>query len=407
MRLTNRQIDALKPKSSRYEVWDGSGFGVRVTPRGTKSFIWVYHHEGRPRRMTLGSYPKMTLADGRLRLAEARKILERGEDPGAKNVAARRAEKQAESVAKLAERYLELWARPRKRSAAEDERILRSDILPAWGRRKARTITRRDVVALLDSIVERGSPIAANRTLALIRRMFNWAVERDMIETSPCVGVRAPSAERQRDRVLTGDEIRTFWRAMNGREDAREDSTGNEPRRIRMSDGIRHALKFQLVTAQRKGEIVGAEWDEFDLSDRVWTIPADKAKNGFAHRIPLSPLAMELLEKIKAAAGDSRWLFPSRRGDKSITPLAVNHALRNNRAALGIEDITPHDLRRTAASGMTSIGFSRLVVSKILNHAESGVTAVYDRHSYDTEKRQALDAWAEKLSENSAVTLYD
>jgi integrase len=125
----------------------------------------------------------------------------------------------------------------------------------------------------------------------------------------------------------------------------------------------------------------------------MWTIPASKAKNGFAHRVPLSTLALDLLAQVRAGAGDSRWLFPSRRGDKPITPLAINHGLRSNRTAIGIRDVTPHDLRRTAASGMTSIGLSRLVVSKILNHAEIGVTAVYDRHSYDVEKREALNAW--------------
>jgi integrase len=393
-RFTDKFIAALRPKAERYEKWEGGGFGVRVSPRG-KAWVWVYRHQGRPRRMTLGSYPAMGLADARIKLAEARKLLERGIDPGDVEVQQRKAERVAETVEELAEAYLEKWARPRKRSAAEDERILRKDVIPAWRRRKAKDIARRDVIALLDAIVDRGSPIAANRTLAVIRRMFGWALSRDIVPASPCVAVKAPAKERRRDRVLSADEIAALWRAFDNPE-------------LAMSLAIRLALKLQLVTAQRKGEIIGAERSEFDRDGRVWTIPAEKAKNGMPHRVPLSPLARALLDEIEVATGrrpdhgkegPSRWLFPSPRRDGPITGPAVDHAMRDNRGILGTGDATPHDLRRTAASHMTSIGISRLVVSKILNHAEPGVTAVYDRHSYDIEKRAALVAWGARLEE--------
>jgi integrase len=385
-KFTDKFIAALRPKAARYEIWEGGGFGVRVSSGGGKAWIWVYHFDGRPRRMTLGSYPELGLADARLKFAEARKLLSGGIDPGAREVQKRKAERVAETVTELAEAYLEKWARPRKRSAAEDERQLRKDVIPAWGKRKAKDITRRDVIALLDAIVDRGSPIAANRALAVIRRMFGWAVSRDIIPASPCVAVKAPAKERRRDRVLNADEIAILWRALGNPE-------------LAMSPAIRLALKLQLVTAQRKGrEVIAAEWSEFDLKEGVWTIPAEKTKNGMPHRVPLSPLALAILDEIATITGrDGRWLFPSPRPGRSITDLAVNHAMRNNRGMLGVSDATPHDLRRTAASHMTSIGISRLVVSKILNHAETGVTAVYDRHSYDAEKRVALEAWGERL----------
>jgi integrase len=243
------------------------------------------------------------------------------------------------------------------------------------------------VIALLDNIVDRGAPIAANRTLAVIRRMFGWALSRDIVAASPCVTVKAPAKERRRDRMLGADEIAAFWRALDNP-------------KLAISSAIRLVLKLQLVTAQRKGE--------FDLDERVWTIPAAKAKNGMPHRVPLSPLALTVLANVassgRAANIDTeqdvpRWLFPSPRIGKPITSPAVDHAMRGNRGALGTSDATPHDLRRTAASHMTSIGISRLVVSKILNHAEPGVTAVYDRHSYDAEKRAALAAWGARLEE--------
>ena len=150
--------------------------------------------------MTFGTYPLVSLANANRMRGEAKEKLDRGEDPGAQIVEERMADRQAATVAYLAEYYLEKWARPRKRSAGEDERILRRDVLPAWGRRKAKDIKRQDTRALLEKIVERGAPIAANRTLAVIRKMFNFAVERDILEVSPIVGVKAPSPENRRDR---------------------------------------------------------------------------------------------------------------------------------------------------------------------------------------------------------------
>jgi integrase len=396
MKLTDALLRNLKPKPQRYLVWENHGFGVRVSPKGKRTFVYLFRHGGKARFLTLGTYPAMSLADAHKAHAEAMKKLEQGIDPGAVTVAERREERRAPTVADLAEEYLRLWARPRKRSWAVDNRILNKDILPEWGRRKARDITRRDVIRLLDGIVDRGAPIMANRTLAVIRRMFNFALSRDIVPVTPCLAVRAPAPEQRRDRVLTQEEIRAFWHGLEG---------------AKMAEGTKLALKLQLVTAQRKGEVVSAAWDEVDLKDGWWTIPGEKTKNGLPHRVPLSPLALELLQAAKNITGESAWIFPSPQTDKHITPEAVDHALRRpGLEALGFSFV-PHDLRRTAASYMTGMGIPRLVVSKILNHIERGVTAVYDRHSYDREKRQALDSWGRKLqsivegTETKVITL--
>jgi integrase len=333
--------------------------------------------------MTLGNYPAMTLAEAHKAHAEAREKLEKGTDPGHVIVNERIEDRKAPTVKMLIEEYLEKWAKPRKRSWKEDERILMKDIIPAWGDLKAKDITRRDVIRLLDDISDRGAPIQANRTLACVRKMLNFAVNRDILQTSPCVAIQAPAQENRRDRILTEDEILTFWQWLDTR--------------ARMAEGTKLALKLQLVTGQRKGEIVSARWDELDLNGKMWTIPPEKAKNGMAHRVPLSEMAIEILETLKELCGDSQWLFPSPRGDKSITPEAVDHALRRPGSDDLVITFVPHDLRRTAASLMTGMGISRLVVSKILNHMERGITAVYDRHSYDKEKRQALEAWGRRL----------
>ena len=153
-------------------------------------------------------------------------------------------------------------------------------------------------------------------------------------------------------------------------------------------------FRFMLVTVQLKGELVGAECDEFDLASVWWTIPAEKAKNGLPHRVPLSPLAMRLIKGIQKANGDTDYLFPSSQGSKPIRDDAISKAVRRNESALNIAHFTPHDLRRTVASQMASAGSSRLVISKILNRVDSGVTAVYDRDSDDAENRKARNAGA-------------
>ena len=386
MRMTDTGLRNLKPKAQRYEVWeDGrTGFGVRVSPRGRRTFQFMYWHHGRGRRMTLGVYGQITLADARVLHAEAKKALTEGRDPAAETVEQRRAERDAETVADLVELYLEKWARPRKRSAAEDERILRKEVIPTWGKLKAQDVRRKDVIALLDGIVERGAPIGANRTLACIRRMFSWAVERDVLDASPCVSIKAPAPENRRDRALSDDEIATFWRGLDG---------------ANMSETIRLTLRLQLATAQRRGEVANAEWSEFDCDNALWVIPAAKAKNNEQHVVPLSPLAINLLDAIKANAGGASHLFPSPVGDKPITPSSISHALRNNRDKIGVTNLTPHDLRRTAATRMAALGVERLVLSRVLNHVDNSVTSRYDTYSYLDEKRAALERWGRKLEE--------
>ncbi|MES2252472.1 MAG: tyrosine-type recombinase/integrase [Pseudomonadota bacterium] len=386
MKFTDKSIQALKPRSERYEVWsDGKdGFGIRVTAKGVKSFIWMYRFEGTSKRLTLGNYPKMSLFEAGTVLAEARNNLNQSIDPGLKIITQRRDNRQAILIETLVVNYLDLHAKPRKRSADEDERILYKDIVPRWGKVKAKDLAKKDVLALLDEIVERGAPIIANRTLACIRKMYNWAISRDILESNPCLFLKAPSREAQRDRVLSKTEIASFW---------------NNLPNTSMSPLIKLALKFQLATAQRKGEVLSAKWPDIDIINKIWIIPSENSKNRIAHRIPLSDLACTILDEIKEHSRESAYLFPSQKPNQTIRGSSVDHALRNNRALLGIEDITPHDLRRSAASHMASVGVNRLVISKILNHIEQSVTSIYDRYSYDAEKKEALDKWGQYLSE--------
>lgn len=382
-KLTDRQITNLKCHKGRYEVWEGNGFGIRASPSGKKSWIFVYHYQNRSRRLTLGQYPQMSVAEAHTAYAKALAELEKGNDPGIKQVSENQLDRLAPTVEQLIKEYIEKWAKPRKRSWQEDQRILLKDVQPLWGKRKAKEIKRREVILLLDKISGRGAPIAANRTLAVMRRMFNFAIERDILESSPCFLVKAPSKENQKDRFLSEDEIKDFWYGIE---------------KASMSELTKLALKLQLTTAQRKGEIIAAEWKEFDLKNGWWEIPGAKTKNGKPHRVPLSKLALDLIKQVKELSGNSEWLFPSPKEGNHISGPALDKALRRNQVCLkSAKQATPHDLRRTAASHMTALGVPRLVVAKILNHADNSVTSIYDRHSYDQEKQKALCSWEIKL----------
>lgn len=393
MKFTDAAIRALKPREERYIEWgEGSpGFGLRVSPQGRKSWVFMYRFDGKARMMTLGAFPAMTLSAARKAYATAFETVEQGEDPGASAVQKKKEERDSPTIAQLADDYIERWAKIRKRSWTADRRALDYDVIPAWGKRKAKEITRRDVLDLLDDIANRGAPIQANRTLALISRMFNWAIERAILDVNPCFRVKAPAPEKKKDRVLSADEIKTFWRAFQ------DESLPVKPI-------VRLIIQMILITAQRKGEVVLMRWADIDRAEKIWTIPAEVAKNGRVHRVPLSDLALSLIDQAAeiVSKGETRplndYVFKSPRGEGPCDPAAIARAVARNQAVLGA-DFTPHDLRRTAATHMTGMGVPRLTVSKILNHTEQEVTAIYDRYAYDSEKRQALESWAARLSE--------
>lgn len=379
LEMTARWIERLKaPEAGRLEYLDtkASGLGLRVSHTGRLVWFVVFRVKGDPklRRLTLDPYPTLTLAEARERAHNVTLEASRGQDPAAE----KQADKEAMTFAELAAEYLERHAKKTKRSWREDERTLAHDLLPAWARRKAHEVTRRDVIALLDAIADRGAPIQANRTRALVSKIYNWAIGRDLVENNPCYQVRAVATENQRDRVLSEDEIRAVWRAFDG------------------LDPLMAALfKLRLLTAQRGGEVETMRWTDVDLGAGWWTIPAEFAKNGLSHRVPLAPVVVAILRALPSRNAGEVWVFPSpKRKGHHIN--SVGKAAGRIKAASGV-DFTPHDLRRTAASHMTGMGISRLVVSKILNHVEQGITRVYDRHSYDAEKRQALDAWGARL----------
>jgi integrase len=377
VKLTAVAVDRLRaPDSGRVEYFDLAlpSFALRVTDKGSKSWVVFYRIGGRLRRMTLGSYPALGLAEARTAARGAMHDASRGVDP-----AQERAKKKGErpqSVEGAVHLFVEKYV-SKKRSANETERIFNVYVLPKWRKRALENIARRDVIELLDMMLDKHGPYITNRTLAAVRRFFNWCVERDLVPTSPTTKVRAPGKEAKRERILSDGEIKAVWDGFH-------------------SLGWPFGPLFQLllVTAQRRGEIATMRWEDIDLEDATWTIPREFTKADRAHSVPLSPPALDIVRGLPEAG---EFVFTTR-GSRPVSGFSKAKARVD--ALSAVSDWRLHDLRRTAASGMARLNVPPHVLSKVLNHAPDstqGITAIYNRYGYDAEKRHAMEAWGRYL----------
>ncbi len=389
--LTDKGIQHLKPFVTRRVVWATGlqGFGIRITPKGTKSFVYKYDVDGQDRWLTFGQYPKMKLSEALKKYGEALEKVDAGDDPAEENTQLNAANRKALTVRQLADEYIEKYAKPRKRSWEEDNRILEHDVVPRWGSRKASKITRRDVITLLDEIVARGAPVQANRTLAVIRRMFNFSIDRDVLITTPCHRIKPPSAEAPKDRYLTLDEIQIFWNRLD-----------TAP----LTDLMKNALKLLSLTLQRSSEVVSMNKNDLNLQARTWIIPAEQTKNKRVHLVTLSPSAIEIIEYLLKDTSKNGFLLPGERGRDHLTNAAVSRAISRNLEHFGIKKFTPHDLRRTGSTQLAAFKVPRFDRDRILNHSDTTIGSVYDVHEYEDEKRAALNLWDDIIKRSAAST---
>lgn len=424
-KFTDMFIKNLKPEATMYQVrsFGETGFGVRVLPSGLRIFVFIYTLAGKRRQMNLGSFPDVSLADARKRLLAARQAFVGGKDP--QNVGfewhsdperERREREQREendrknpTVSQLFSDYMARHAKLKKRESSwrEDERLFKASVEPQWGKRKASDIKKRDCVTLLDAYTDR--PALCQNILSLTRKMFNFAVEKDILEHTPFNGVKVPVKVESRDRVLAEEEIRKLLTT--------------ELPKAAMSDEVKRIIRFLLLTGQRVGEVCGIHADEVD--GHWWTIPASRTKNGQVHKVYLTDTALDLL----GTPYNGCFYFPSPvlKYDDSGEPIyahieknAVAYAIRRNLKAykpqrpikgdklaiaeipedrkMELEHFTPHDLRRTFSTGLSALGFHDETIDAVTNHKKQGVIKVYNRHKYEAEKQQAMEAWDRKLS---------
>lgn len=384
IKASDLAVRALKaPKSLKIEVGiDGyRGLVVIVYPGGEKVWTFRTRKDRRLYRERIGAYPGTTLREAVRRYAELRDERSKGVDLAARRQRTVLEARRAPSVADLADDYIERHAKPNKRSWRQDAAMLKADVLPRWARLKAKSIERADVIALLDAIVDRGAPMQAGKVLALVRKLFNFGIERGVLAVNPATRIPRPTRPRIRNRVLADDEIRAFWHGLD---------------QSKVRKQIRAALRLQLLTGQRIGEVLGARWCDVDLEAGTWLVPATRSKNRREHMVPLSPAAVSVL-KDQESVGDL--VFPAARGDQPIRSEVAAHELAEALPKLGAGKFTTHDLRRTVETRLAALGFGREVRDRVLNHVDRSVGAThYNRHDYLVEKRRALDAWANALA---------
>jgi integrase len=371
MRLTDKIVKQLHaPERGNKVTYDAAvkGFGCRVTAAGGRAFVLNYRRkaDGRERRFTIGSFPDWSTAAAR----EEAKRLKREVDGGADPVGADQESRAAATVADLADRFLQEYA-PRKRSSTQRDyrQQIAVDIKPAIGRMKVATVSYADIDALHRKISAR-APVHANRVLALLSRMFSLAIRWSLRTDNPVKGVER-NQEHKRQRYLTGAELARLTTALAELRD----------------QGAANAVRLALLTGARRGEVLAARWQDFDLDAGVWTKPGATTKQKTTHRVPLSVAACQLLSEMKARAGDSEWLFPAR-----FTPhrLDIDDAWSILRKTAGIPDVRLHDVRHTFASVLASSGLSLPIIGQLLGHTTAQTTLRYS-HLLDDPLRAATE----------------
>lgn len=417
--LTDKFVQAAKCLSGRKTDYFDTivkGLVLRASSGGQRSWYSVYGPPSKRQWLKLGTYPEMPLGTekgARQRAKNTRAAVGEGGDP----VADKKALAASQTVADLVDNYLKRHAST-KRSAAEIGRRLRKNVSGrdvdgksleepsegCIGDLKLAELHRRDITKAIDAVKDRGAHVEANRLFEDVRAMVRWARSRGDLDQNLVEGMRKPTETVERDRVLSADEIRTMWAALPSAD---------------MRESTRRIIRLCLVTAQRVGEVAGMMVDELDLDDApVWTIPPARSKNKRAHIVPLSAMAVEIirdqLADVKALAERKgralpAFVFPGPGARAAVTSASIPKAIKREETTkcgvttiIGIAPWIPHDLRRSAATGMEEIGISPFIVGHVLNHVsatKASITSrVYARYDYGKEKRQALDLWAERLN---------
>jgi integrase len=376
IRLTKSAIDALPIFKSDVMYWDSGypGFGVKVTPKGRKVFIVLYRTGGagsRLRKYTIGPYGRVTLHQARVAAHKVFAAKLEGRD-----LAAEKREAKRRVVADRVEDLLESFIAQRlsqNRSAGEISRLLRREVGKPWAGKSIHEISKRDVVAVISAIEQRGAPAAANKTLKSLKTFLGWCVGRAVLDQSPAEGVPLPVKEVARDRVLNDQELAQIILA------ARE-----------IGGPYGGIVELLALTGQRREEVARMKWDELDLARRIWTLPKSRTKNAKEHVVHLSEKSMTVLKRV-----DKKEPFVfSVLGTKPFQEFSKAKGRLDQLS--GVTEWRVHDLRRTCVSGMARLGIAPHVADKILNHQAgtiSGVAAVYQRHEFLSERRRAIDVW--------------
>ena len=382
-----------------------SGLSLRHLPSDIKTWSLRYRPVDSTsfKRLKLGRYPQTGLAKARS-LAESHRVgVSSGGDPQGERRQKREAERKAMTFGELADEYIERYAKPQKSSWRNDDLYLRAHVLPKWKAFKAAKITRGDVAELLDAIAAT-APTSANRTQSILSKLFNWAVESALAPSNPVAGLKKRAKEKAKERTLSPDELRLLWGVLDSG---------------KVSADLAEAMRFLLLTGQRPGEVAGLRIDE--IIDEATPdaaraeIPASRMKGQKAHVLPLAPMALAIVRRqLQQRTKGQEHVFPSKFSERgSIARHSLSQGLKRLIASLkGTDDReeatiarlkayppTPHDFRRTLATGLAALGVPFEDRRAVLAHVAGDVHGVhYDKYDRLAEKRRALEKWETHLS---------
>lgn len=399
-KLTELKIKNIKPTEREYYIREGNGFVLRIQKPCSRTFCFVYDFAGKRCRMVLGSYPSTSLAEAREKHMQALLVLKKGVDPKTLNAPVDSIDTTPEvfKIKDLISSYIDHSRKNKaEKTAHEEKRILEKHILPAFGSLPVADLRRRDAIQLIDDLSET-VPGTARAIMKISRAMYTWAIDREHVEINPFAGISrtVPAVRKtERNRVLSDDEIRQVWAILS------------DPKAFAQSEFTRRALMLILVTGQRPGECSGLLYSEIQQGEGKplckscgvcgwWTIPEERSKNGLANDVYLSPLA----KKITGKPFDPKYAGAVFMGvNENMAPVdraALSHYVRKHKQ-LKTLDFTPHDLRRTAATGLSKLGCMDEVIDAILNHQKAGVIKIYNRNRYLDAKREWLMKWSDHL----------
>jgi integrase len=438
VRLTSTYLESLKPESKPRDVGDPAvrGLLIRVWPWGTKNWLFRYYWKKTRVRISLGNFPDRSLAQARELAIEYRDLLKGGIDPRSSDraiVIGNRAagtggapqeprgieaalfptekgvpdefdalldsatiELDAHSFGFLLREFYRRHVLPGRKQPGYVRRIIKAELFPVWKDRDARTIKPREVITLLDTVVDRGSRVMANRIASVLSQLFIYGIHRDIVEDSPVKLLGRPGGkEKRRRRALTPTETQAFVQkidiACRSRKKAR-------------------TLMVLLLTMQRRSELGLARWTEFDFEKKTWLIPEKHTKKNRAQLVPLTDWAIEELTALRRMSGQSKFVFPSTHPDRAANPKLITRSVARSLhrfKEIGVEAFRPHDLRRTGRTGLARLKVDRDIAKKVLNQLRDDMDETYDVFEYIAEKRAALEAWERYLLDLKATPMED
>jgi integrase len=391
--LTDTKLKTLKPKKKPYRVADEKGLSIEVNPGGTKTWVYRYRLNRRQVPVRLGRYPAVTLAEARDKRLDAERLVTKGKSPALEKKATKAGLSARSTVEQFSQRFMTDMVLKARKNPAEIERYFRKQINPDIGGMPVAEVGPNDVLRIVDRIRGRGSPMAALAVRNVLKRLFDYAMARQLTAFNPAAAIpaRMIATPKTRDRALSAAEIRTYLVKLYASDIARR---------------YKLALHLILLTLVRKSELVLAKWADVDLDAKQWQIPASNSKTGKPRVVYLSTQAVVLFGELSELAGGSEHVLPGRNKPRQpVSKTSLNASLTT--INFGIPAFTIHDSRRTASTHLHEMGWKSDVIEKALGHDIGGVRGIYNRAEYAKDREKMLQQWAnyvDGLLSNANVT---